>query len=105
VDLVGEQTVQTAVTAAQAALLLLAGVLLMLLSVHLAKSAIQRPTLARVRWRTGRLVLPDSSEMISDLGLRTRLPARGPPGGPPAGSPDSPIHCRAQDPPGDANSG
>jgi hypothetical protein len=97
VDLFGEQTVQVAATAAQAALLLLAAVLLMLLSVHLATSAMEKPLLARVPRRTGRLVLPDSSEMISDLGLRTRLPTRGPPG--------SSIHRRDLDPPGASRSG
>jgi len=97
VDLFGDQTVQVAATAIEAAIVLLAALLLMLLSVHVAKSAIARPMLARVPQRTGRLVLPERFEMISDAGLQTSLPTRGPPG--------SFIHRRAQDPPGRPLSG
>jgi len=69
-------------------------VLLMLLSVHLATSALQRPTLVRIPRHTGRLVLPDQSETLSDLGLQISLPTQGPP--------DSSIQRRFHDPPGDS---
>ena len=68
VDLFGEQSVQVVVTAFQSAMVLLAAVLLMLLSLHLVTSAVAKPLLSRVPQRTGRLVPPDRSELLRDLG-------------------------------------
>jgi hypothetical protein len=97
VDLFGDQTVQVVATAFQAALMLLAGVLLLVLSVRVVTLAIVKPMLAPWPQCAGRLVLPDRSEIISDSGLRSRLPARGPP--------SSRALSRFQDPPGDSRSG
>ena len=98
VDLFGEQTVQVAATALSAAMMLLAGALLMVLSVHWVRSAMPKPMLARVPQRTGRLVLPESSDLSSELGRQTSLPTRGPP--------DWSLYSHAaEDPPGDLLSG
>jgi hypothetical protein len=94
VDLFGEQSVQVAVTVLEAAMLLLAASLLLLLSVHVATSAMPKPMLARVPRRTGRLVLPEVSEFHPAPGLETSLPTRGPPG--------SSVH-RVSSPPGTAD--
>jgi hypothetical protein len=80
VDLFGEQTVQVAVMLVHSAWVLVVGTLFMLLSVRLATSAMQNPMPLRVPLRTGRLVLPERSQMPWDLALQTSLPARGPPG-------------------------
>jgi len=81
VDHFGEQTVQVAVTAVTAAIVLLLAMLFMLLAVRIATLAMPKPMLARVPLRTGRLVLPETSQIPWDLGLKTSLPTRGPPGG------------------------
>jgi hypothetical protein len=96
VDHFGEHTVQMVMGTLDAAVLLLAAVLLILLSVHLATSAIERPTLARVPARTGRPVLPDRSGLHAEIGLHTTSGARAPPG---ASLRPSPA------PPGDSRSG
>ena len=80
-DLFGEQTVQVAVTAVTAAIVLLVAVLFMLLAVRIATLALGTPMLARAPLRTGRLVLPEMSQIPWDLWLKTSLPTRGPPGG------------------------
>jgi hypothetical protein len=85
VELFGEQSVQLTaqVTAmiVHSAWVLVVGTLFMLLSVHLATSAVQKPAVARVpTLRVGRLVLPERSQMPWELGLQTSLPTRGPPG-------------------------
>lgn len=65
---------------AHSAWVLVVGTLFMLLSVRLATSVIERPTLVRAPLHTGRLVSPEPSELLADLGLQTSLPTRGPPG-------------------------
>ena len=90
-DLFGEQSVQVVATTVYAALVLLTAGLLMLLSVRLARLAIEKPMLARVPLRTGRLVLSDQSEKCSDAALQRSLPTRGPPG--------SSIHGTSSPPP------
>jgi hypothetical protein len=81
VDLLGEQTVQVMATVINAAIVLLMALLIMLLSVRLARLATGKPALARVPLHTtGRLVLPDRSDMPSELRLQRSLPTRGPPG-------------------------
>jgi len=80
VELFGEQTVQVMATVINAAIVLLMAVAFMLLSVRLARLAIPKPALARVPLHTGRLVLPERSDMPSELRLQRSLPTRGPPG-------------------------
>jgi hypothetical protein len=104
VDLFGEQTVEAMANSLQVAFLLLAGVLLLLLAVHLATSAVERPVLARITWQTGRLVTPsDSDGIVQRIGLRTSLPTRAPPGAPP-GTDSSPPQRFSHSPPGDVTS-
>ena len=79
-ELFGEQTVQVMATVINAAIVLLMAVAFMLLSVRLARLAIGKPALARVPLHTGRLVLPERSDMTSELRLQRSLPTRGPPG-------------------------
>ena len=79
-ELFGEQTVQVMATVINAAIVLLMAVAFMLLSVRLARLAIPKPALARVPLHTGRLVLPELSDMPSELRLQRSLPTRGPPG-------------------------
>jgi hypothetical protein len=101
VDLFGEQTVEAMANSLQVALMLLAGVVLLLLAVHLATSAVEKPVLARITWHTGRLVTPpDSHGNVQRIGLRTSLPTRAPPcGDAPPGS--SPPQWFSPAPPGD----
>ena len=80
VDHFGEQSVQVMATVINAAIVLLMAVAFMLLSVRLARLAIPKPALARVPLHTGRLVLPERSDMPSELRLQRSLPTRGPPG-------------------------
>ena len=79
-DLFGEQTVQVMATVVNAAIVLLMAVAIMLLSVRLARLAIGKPALARVPLHTGRLLVPEQTDMPSELRLQRSLPTRGPPG-------------------------
>jgi hypothetical protein len=79
VDLFGEQTVQVVAATLEAALLLLAAAMLVLLSVRIAQQAAPKPVLANVPQRISRLVPPARADLWSDAGLITSLPARAPP--------------------------
>jgi len=104
VDLFGEQTVEVVANSLQIGVMLMAGVLLLLLAVHVATAAVEKPLLARVPQHTGRLVTPpDSSGIVRSIGLRTSLPTRAPPGAPP-GTDSSPPPWFSPSPPGDDSS-
>jgi hypothetical protein len=94
VDLFGEQTVQALVAAFQVATALLGVLLLLLVSVQLARSAAVRLSGAVVPPpRTGRMARPARLDVPSTDGLRTCLPARAPPDvGAPPGFGRDPFH-------------
>ena len=104
VDLFGEQTVEVVANSLQIGLWLIAGVLLLLLVVHVATAAVEKPVLVRIPQHTGRLVTPpDDSGIVRCVGLRTSLPTRAPP--PPGAPPESsPRPQFSPAPPGDAPS-